>query len=210
MRCGRGSSRFYPARTASGAAGGPITGRSWRASLGDSVRGRRGGDVPDDFGSWKTLWKRHDSWSGDGTWDRLLTEMCADADAVAELDWLVAVDSSINRAHQHAAGARRITDPTATRHRVGRVGRVGRVAYRRPDPATIPERADQLAHRARRGSKGGRPYAFDAERYKRRNIVERCFSRLKQWRGVATRYDKKAVNYRGGIVLASLIIWLKS
>jgi transposase len=87
--------------------------------------------VPDDFGSWKTLWKRHDRWSGDGTWDRLLTEMCADADAVAELDWLVAVDSSINRAHQHAAGARRITDPTATRHRVGRVGRV---AYRRPDP----------------------------------------------------------------------------
>jgi len=81
---------------------------------------------------------------------------------------------------------------------------------RRGITATIPERADQLAHRARRGSKGGRPYAFDAERYKRRNIVERCFSRLKQWRGVATRYDKKAVNYRGGIVLASLIIWLKS
>ena len=81
---------------------------------------------------------------------------------------------------------------------------------RRGITATIPERADQLAHRARRGSKGSRPYAFDAERYKRRNVVERCFSRLKRWRGVTTRYDKKAINYRGGIVLASLIIWLKS
>jgi hypothetical protein len=40
--------------------------------------------------------------------------MCADTDAVAELDWLVTVDSSINRAHQHAASARRITDPDTT------------------------------------------------------------------------------------------------
>ena len=41
----------------------------------------------------------------------MLTEMCADTDAVAEPDWLVALDSSINRAHQHAASSRRITDP---------------------------------------------------------------------------------------------------
>jgi transposase len=81
---------------------------------------------------------------------------------------------------------------------------------RRGITTTIPERADQQANRARRGRKGGRPYAFDAELYKRRNVVERCFNRLKQWRGVATRYDKKAVNYRGGVVLASVIIWLKS
>jgi transposase len=86
-----------------------VEGIAWRFRAGTPWR-----DVPDDFGSWKTLWKRPDRWSGDSTWDRLLTEMCADADAVAELDWLVAVDSSINRAHQHAAGARRITDPTAT------------------------------------------------------------------------------------------------
>lgn len=74
-------------------------------------------------------------------------------------------------------------------------------------PATIPERADQLANRARRG---GRPYDFDAELYKRRNVVERCINRYKQWRGIATRYDKKAVNYRGGLVLASVILWLKA
>lgn len=73
---------------------------------------------------------------------------------------------------------------------------------------TIPERADQRANRARRGSAGGRPYAFDTTAYRGRNIVERAFNRLKQWRGIAARYDKTAVNYRAGIVLASIIIWL--
>jgi transposase len=76
--------------------------------------------------------------------------------------------------------------------------------------ATIPERADQHDNRRRRGRTGGRPYAFDATTYKRRNVVERCFNRFKQWRGIATRYDKKAVNYRGGIVLASVILWLRT
>ncbi|HEX6402583.1 MAG TPA: IS5/IS1182 family transposase, partial [Pseudonocardiaceae bacterium] len=38
---------------------------------------------------------------------------------------------------------------------------------------------------------------------------ERCFNRFKQWRAIATRYDKKALNYRAGIVLASIILWLK-
>ena len=73
--------------------------------------------------------------------------------------------------------------------------------------ATIPEREDQKAHRRRRGSHGGRPYAFDAKTYKRRNVVECCFNRLKQWRGIATRYDKRAVNYRSGVVIASLALW---
>ncbi len=74
--------------------------------------------------------------------------------------------------------------------------------------ATIPERDDQLARRRARGP--GRPYAFDVELYKQRNVVERCFNRLKQWRGIATRYDKTARNYRGGVLLASLILWTRS
>ncbi|GAA2239175.1 hypothetical protein GCM10010232_27620 [Streptomyces amakusaensis] len=44
---------------------------------------------------------------------------------------------------------------------------------------TIPERADQTRNRARRGRTGGRPPAFDRETYKHRNVVERCFNRLK-------------------------------
>ncbi len=51
----------------------------------------------------------------------------------------------------------------------------------------IPERADQQGHRARRGSQGGRPVSYDRERYKDRNVIERSYEQLKQWRGLATR-----------------------
>jgi transposase len=72
---------------------------------------------------------------------------------------------------------------------------------------TIPERSDQIRNRLRRGGQGGRPPAFDKQVYKRRNVVERCFNRLKQWRGIATRYDKTAESYQAAITLASLLMW---
>ncbi len=49
--------------------------------------------------------------------------------------------------------------------------------------------------------------AFDREVYKHRNVVERCFNRLKQWRGIATRYDKTAQSYEAAVTLASLLMW---
>ncbi|GAA0280467.1 hypothetical protein GCM10010302_17810 [Streptomyces polychromogenes] len=58
-----------------------------------------------------------------------------------------------------------------------------------------------------RGSRGGRPPAFDREAYKHRNVVERCFNRLKQRRGIATRYDKTAESYEAAVTLASLLMW---
>lgn len=79
---------------------------------------------------------------------------------------------------------------------------------RRRITATIPERRDQRANRQRRGQAGGRPPAFDRESYKRRNVVERCFNRLKQYRAIATRYDKTALSYQAMIDLATLLIWL--
>lgn len=76
--------------------------------------------------------------------------------------------------------------------------------------AVIPQRRDQIAHRLARGSRGGRPPGFDAAAYRGRNVIERAFGRLKQWRAIATRYDKHARNYRAGIVLAAIIMfWLK-
>jgi len=74
--------------------------------------------------------------------------------------------------------------------------------------ATIPERRDQRANRDRRGSAGGRPPAFDRIAYRRRNVVERCFQRLKQFRAIATRYDKTALSYQAMIDLATLTLWL--
>ncbi len=73
--------------------------------------------------------------------------------------------------------------------------------------AVIAEPADQAGHRRRKGRKGGRPPAFDAEDYKRRNVVERAFNVYKQWRGLATRYDKLALTYRGGTVLRAITMW---
>jgi putative transposase len=60
----------------------------------------------------------------------------------------------------------------------------------------IPGKSDQIARCKAKGSAGGRPSKFDAERYRERNVVERSFNRLKGWRGIATRYDKHARNYR--------------
>jgi putative transposase len=72
----------------------------------------------------------------------------------------------------------------------------------------IPQPSDQIGHRKRRGSAGGRPPAFDPLAYKGRNVVERSFNDHKQWRGLATRYDKLAAVYRGGVVLRAITIWL--
>jgi putative transposase len=52
-----------------------------------------------------------------------------------------------------------------------------------------------------------RPY--DAELYKERNIIERFFNKLKQFRRVATRYDKLLANFMGFVKLAAIAIWLK-
>src|SRR5690606_14840518 len=74
----------------------------------------------------------------------------------------------------------------------------------------IPEPADQQANRKRRGSRGGRPPNFDADLYKQRNVVERSVSMLKQWSAMATRYDKHATIYRGAVVIAAILTWLRS
>ena len=71
----------------------------------------------------------------------------------------------------------------------------------------IPEPDDQLANRRRRGYRGGRPPAFDGVAYRDRNVVERGINRFKHWRGLATRYDKTARNYLGGLHLASILMW---
>ncbi|OIJ85260.1 IS5 family transposase [Streptomyces sp. MUSC 14] len=68
-------------------------------------------DLPERFGPWKTVYERHRLWSADGTWERLLQQVQAAADAAGEIDWDVSVDSTIVQAHQHAAGARTAPPP---------------------------------------------------------------------------------------------------
>ena len=74
----------------------------------------------------------------------------------------------------------------------------------------IPEKSDQQTHRKNRGSRGGQPVGFDAHEYKKRNVVERAFNKLNDWRGLGTRYDKPALINRGRIILASIVLSLKA
>lgn len=75
--------------------------------------------------------------------------------------------------------------------------------------ATIPEKSDQIERRKAKGSAGGRPPAFDPDLYKLRNVVERCFNRLKQFRGLATRFAKRAAYHRAEIILACIVLHLR-
>lgn len=70
------------------------------------------------------------------------------------------------------------------------------------------EREDAKKQRLAKGSKGGRPPACDTEAYKGRNVIERCINRLKDFRAVATRYDKRGRNYLAGVLVASIVLWL--
>ncbi|WP_442304761.1 IS5 family transposase [Streptomyces sp. 2RAF24] len=229
--------------------------------------------LPEKYGNWRGVYNRLRMWALDGNWERVFTALIAQADAEEDLDWVVSVDSTIVRAHQHAAGARKKGPRRVNRdHAIGRSrgglttkihlaadgacrplafhltgGQAGdapafpdvmarlRVprplgrprtrpevvladkAYssrairehlrRRGIRAVIPVPADQRGHRLRRGRMGGRPPAFDREAYKQRNTVERCINRLKQWRGIATRYEKTATVYLAGLHIAGIFLW---
>ena len=62
-------------------------------------------DLPEELGSFQTAHKRLIRWAIDGTWARILAAVLATADADEDVEWTVSVDSTICRAHQHAAGA---------------------------------------------------------------------------------------------------------
>ena len=80
-----------------------LEGIAWRFRTGAPWR-----DLPADFGPWQTVWKRHHRFSFDGTYQRILDAVrddWADAELDEDVQRLLSVDSTVVRAHQHAAGA---------------------------------------------------------------------------------------------------------
>ncbi|MEU8679708.1 IS5 family transposase [Streptomyces sp. NPDC048560] len=75
--------------------------------------------LPEKYGNWRGVYNRLRMWAVDGTWERVFTALVAQADADDSLNWAVSVDSTIVRAHQHAAGARKgapIGEPADSQH----------------------------------------------------------------------------------------------
>lgn len=77
-----------------------IDGIRWRIRTGAPWR-----DVPERYGTWQSIYGPFRRWQRDGTWTRLWARLQQIADAAGLISWDVSVDSTINRAHQHAAGA---------------------------------------------------------------------------------------------------------
>jgi transposase len=203
-------------------------------------------DLPPDYGQWETVASRFYRWRQAGVWEQVLETLQAAADADGDLDWQTHyVDSTVIRAHQHAAGARG-KDSEAEGFGRSRSGFTTKIhlrvegqgkpiaflltpgqAHDAPSFKPLMERGKIERYRGKRKYRPGRIVAdkahgskaiwaylravgirstipwksnqqkrgpFDKAIYRERNRVERAINRLKQFRRVATRYEKRAVN----------------
>ncbi|QOZ23810.1 IS5 family transposase [Bradyrhizobium sp. CCBAU 51753] len=200
-------------------------------------------DLPEAFGDWNSVFRRFSRWSAKGVWCRIFEAMSDNPD----FEYLI-VDSTIVRAHQHAAGAKKGSEDQAIGRSRGGLSTKIHIAVR---GLGCPVRFTLTA-----GQKGDAPQAaalieglaaevvmadtaYDADHlrqaiaakgalavipntpsralkdplekclYAQRHLVECCFSKLKQFRRVATRFEKTARNYRAVVTLAAIILWLR-
>ena len=217
-------------------------------------------DLPRHYGRVGTVSSRFYRWRRSGVWQRVLEALQALADAEGRVGWeLHFLDSTVVRAHQHAAGARKTgREPGAEDEALGRsrggfttkihlrcegygkpviftvtggqvhdtrqvsalisrgaIRRIGRGRLRPAKMVGYSSRSIRLALRKRgiipviptKANERRQP-DFDREAYRQRNIIERLINRLKNFRRIATRYEKRAVNYLAMITLGAILLWI--
>jgi transposase len=201
-------------------------------------------DLPERFGDWNNAHRRFSRWAKSGVWQRVFERLAGDADNEYAM-----IDSTIVRAHQHSAGARKNPgeDQAIGRSRGGLSTKIHALVdalgnpvgfhltggeahdlvgadHLLPDmpaealiadnafdadkrviePLTAAGKTVVIPPKSNRCS----PRTYDRELYKARHLVENFFARLKQFRAIATRYDKTARNFRAAIYLAASVVWL--
>jgi transposase len=201
-------------------------------------------DLPERFGDWNNTHRRFSRWAKSGVWQRVFERLAGDADN----DYAM-IDSTIVRAHQHSAGARKDPgeDQAIGRSRGGLSTKIHALVdalgnpvgfhltggeahdlvgadHLLPDmqaealiadkafdadkrviePLTAAGKTVVIPPKSNRRS----PRTYDRDLYKARHLIENFFARLKQFRAIATRYDKTARNFLAAIYLAASVVWL--
>jgi len=201
-------------------------------------------DLPERFGDWNNTHRRCSRWAKSGVWQRVFERLAGDADNEYAM-----IDSTIVRAHQHSAGARKNPgeDQAIGRSRGGLSTKIHALVdalgnpvgfhltggeahdlvgadHLLPDmqaealiadkafdadkrviePLTAAGKTVVIPPKSNRRS----PRTYDRELYKARHLIENFFARLKQFRAIATRYDKTARNFLAAIHLVASIVWL--
>ncbi|MCX2559815.1 IS5 family transposase [Acetobacter farinalis] len=198
-------------------------------------------DLPVRFGDWKNVHRRLRRWCESGVIERIFRHLAAD-----RANEYMMIDSTIVRAHQHSAGARKKggADQAIGRSRGGLTSKIHAIVdaagkavalsltpgqradiieaaplLDEVDPAAfiadkaydadplikkIEERQITPVIPSRKNRRDPRKISFQL--YKNRNIIERFFARLKQFRGIATRYDKLKSTVLAAVQLVSAII----
>lgn len=211
----------------------------WRMRTGVPWR-----DLPAEFGPWSSTYNKFNRWSLKGIWNRLFLLLANDPD----FEWIF-LDSTVCKAHQHAAGAASSTDESIGTSVGGKTTKIhtlcdshglpikitftgGNVHDSQPTLTIINDLsaenfiADKAYHseEIRRELESSRVNAiipkksnskdkdnpgFDKYIYKLRHLVENFFARIKEYRAIATRYDKLIRNYASTVFLAAAFIWSK-
>jgi transposase len=205
-------------------------------------------DLPERFGRWNSVWRRFDRWARKGIWRKLFGAFQDE-----DLEWLI-LDSTVIRAHPHAAGARietRDGDEALGKSRGGWGTKIHAAVSGLMLPVTLHISAGQeadVSHAA--GLLGAVPAGaqigaviadkgydskavvaqvqamgaqaviptlstrkeqreVDRDLYKERNLAERFWRKAKEFRRVATRYEKTARNFLAFVHVAALMILLQ-